>query len=191
MISLKQEQIDWMRADLTRRGLLYPPLREEIVDHVCDAVEAQMHNGTSLMDAYGQVLASFGSHGLNRLNRQTLYAIGTAAMFKNYFVLAWRNLRRHKLPTFINLLGLVLGISSCLLIMRYVQHERSYDDYHHDADRIYRLTTKLTFGGKEDHSAFSQYALGTQLTRNYPGVEKVIRLRFNKDYQLTRNKINR
>ncbi len=186
---LKQEQIDWIRADLSRRGVLYPPLREEIVDHVCDAVEAQMHGGTPFMDAYAQVLASFGPHGLTHLNQQTLYAIGTAAMFKNYFILAWRNLRRHKLPTGINLLGLVLGISSSLLIIRYVQHERSYDDYHRNAGRIYRLTTNLTFSGREEHAAFSQYTLGTRLALDYPEVEKVIRLRYNHNYRVTREKI--
>ncbi len=85
MISLKQEQIDWIRADLARRGLLYPPLREEIVDHVCDAVEAKINGGTPFMDAYGQVLSSFGPYGLTQLNQQTLYAIGSSHQKKGIF----------------------------------------------------------------------------------------------------------
>ena len=65
-------------------------------------------------------------------------------IFKSYVISAWRSLKRQKLASSINRLGLVVSIASCVLIMLYVQYELSYDNYHHKADRIFRLTTQLT-----------------------------------------------
>ena len=60
-------------------------------------------------------------------------------MFKNYFKIAVRNLWRHKVFSFINILGLAVGISACFLIYLYVSFETSYDNFHSKADRIYRV----------------------------------------------------
>lgn len=176
MVALKHEQTEWIRADLTRKGLLYPPLREEIVDHICDAVEAEMASGIPFMDAYGKVVASFGPKGLSELNHQTFYAIGKAAMLRNYLTLAVRNLRSRWLYTGINLSGLVLGLSSCLLILVYVRNEWRYDRHHVNADRIYRITTQTISDDEEQHAAISSGFLRARLEENYPEVAHVIRL---------------
>ena len=55
-------------------------------------------------------------------------------MFRNYLLTAWRNLVQQRVYSLINLLGLALGITCCLLISLYVQHELAYDDYHEHAD---------------------------------------------------------
>ncbi len=60
-------------------------------------------------------------------------------MVKNYFKIALRSLAKHRGYTLINMLGLTLGITTCLLICLYVQHELSYDRFHEKADHIYRL----------------------------------------------------
>ncbi|NJO02780.1 MAG: FtsX-like permease family protein [Bacteroidia bacterium] len=60
-------------------------------------------------------------------------------MYKNYFKIAWRNLRRQKLYSFINIGGLAIGLTCFILIFLYVQHELSYDRFYPDADRIYRV----------------------------------------------------
>ncbi len=60
-------------------------------------------------------------------------------MFKNYLKIAVRNLRKHKGYTFINIFGLAVGMTCCLLIMLYVQHELSYDRFHQNANRIFRI----------------------------------------------------
>ena len=52
------------------------------------------------------------------------------AMFRNYSIVAWRNLIKKKAYSFINIFGLGLGIASCLLIFMFVQDELSYDNYH-------------------------------------------------------------
>lgn len=60
-------------------------------------------------------------------------------MFKNYFKIAWRNLKRNKFISFINLFGLTVGLSCCLLIAIYILNELSYDRYNKNAGNIYRI----------------------------------------------------
>jgi putative ABC transport system permease protein len=67
-------------------------------------------------------------------------------MIKNYFVLFVRNLTRQKLFSFINLLGLTVSMMSTLLIFLYVRHEFSFDRFHKDADRIYRVNQTFIWG---------------------------------------------
>ncbi len=61
----------------------------------------------------------------------------------NYIKLAWRNLAKRKLYSFINIGGLAAGLCACMLIMLYVAHELSYDRFHKDSDRIYSLMEKI------------------------------------------------
>ena len=63
-------------------------------------------------------------------------------MFKNYFKTAWRNIRKNKLFSAINILGLSIGIATCFIIMLYVQDELSYDRFNEKADRTYRVAFK-------------------------------------------------
>lgn len=60
-------------------------------------------------------------------------------MFKNYLIVASRNLMRHKAYTFINVIGLAIGLTCSTLILLYLQHEFSYDRHHSRADRIHRI----------------------------------------------------
>ena len=60
-------------------------------------------------------------------------------MFKHYCTSAIRNIRRNKAFASITILGLSIGIATCLLIMQYVDHELSYDRFHEKAARIYRI----------------------------------------------------
>jgi predicted permease len=65
-------------------------------------------------------------------------------MFQSYFKIAYRNLWRHKLHTAINVIGLAIGISACLVIFLLVHFEQSFDRFHPDKERIYRITTKYS-----------------------------------------------
>ena len=60
-------------------------------------------------------------------------------MLKNYLLIALRNLRKSKVYSFINIFGLSIGIASCLLILLFVQNELTFDQFHENADDIYRL----------------------------------------------------
>lgn len=64
-------------------------------------------------------------------------------MFKNYFKIAWRNITRHKIYTIINVFGLALGICACMVIYLITSYEFSFDRFHKDGDRIYRIVGEL------------------------------------------------
>ena len=70
-------------------------------------------------------------------------------MLRNYFKTAWRNLIRNKTFSVINIGGLSLGLAACWLIMLYVSNELSYDRYHANAGRIYRIAQHATWGGRK------------------------------------------
>jgi len=70
------------------------------------------------------------------ISRLTCHPDREKTMFENYLKVAVRNLLRYKAYSFINISGLALGITCCILILMYVQHELSYDRYHENADRI-------------------------------------------------------
>ncbi|MBL7875892.1 MAG: ABC transporter permease [Cyclobacteriaceae bacterium] len=72
-------------------------------------------------------------------------------MVKNYFVLFVRNLKRQRLFSIINLLGLTVSIASTVLIYIYVTHEFSYDRFHAHADRIYRVNQTFIWGENSDN----------------------------------------
>ena len=67
-------------------------------------------------------------------------------MIRNYFKTAFRNLLRNKGFTILNVLGLSLGLASCLLITFYVVDELSYDHYNTNVNRIYRVNEDLKLG---------------------------------------------
>src|ERR1041385_7534196 len=98
-------------------------------------------------------------------------------MIKNYLIVAWRNLFKHKGFSFTNITGLALGMASCLLILQYVNVERSYDTFEKDGDRIYRLKQDRYDQGK----LTTEWAAGTagiaQLVKqNFPEVEAVTKM---------------
>ena len=61
-------------------------------------------------------------------------------MIKNYLKIAWRNLMKYKYISFINLFGLTVGLTCCLLIMTYIINELSYDRYNINGENTYRVT---------------------------------------------------
>ena len=97
-------------------------------------------------------------------------------MLRNYLKIAWRNLVLHKAFTAINIVGLAVGLATCLLIVLFVLHELSYDRYHAKADRTYRLIIYGQISGKEVKAAESSVPAGTALAHDYAGIEAVTRL---------------
>ena len=68
-------------------------------------------------------------------------------MIKNYLVVAWRNLLKNKIYSFLNITGLAVGLASFLLIALYMMDEVSYDRYNINADRIYRINSDINWVG--------------------------------------------
>lgn len=90
-------------------------------------------------------------------------------MFKNYLKVAFRNLKKRSGFTFINILGLAIGVACCLLIAIYVLNEVRYDDFHKKSDRIYRVTQKTVTTSKEEVGASTPFPVGPTLENDYPG----------------------
>jgi putative ABC transport system permease protein len=97
-------------------------------------------------------------------------------MIKNYLKIAWRNLIRNKTFSFINILGLAMGLSCFLLISLYVLDELSYDKFNENADRIYRINSNIRFGGTELNMPLSSDMTGQVLKKDYPQVEQYARI---------------
>lgn len=96
-------------------------------------------------------------------------------MIKNYLLIAWRNLLKNKVISFINIIGLVIGLLASLLIFIYVSYERSFDKCYPDADRIYRLINIRNYSSHVDESAGCVVQLGPTLKETYPEVEQYTR----------------
>jgi putative ABC transport system permease protein len=96
-------------------------------------------------------------------------------MIRNYFKTAIRTLLKNKGFTVLNVLGLSVGLATCLLIVFYVVDELSYDRYNTKADRIYRITEEVKLNGHENSYASSEAPLLNAL-KDFPGIERSTRL---------------
>ena len=98
-------------------------------------------------------------------------------MIKNYIKTAFRSLRKNKGFTAINVLGLALGLATCLLIVFYVVDELSYDRYNVNASRIYRVNEDLKLGDNKVQYAVCMAPLAQTLKNDFPDVENTARLK--------------
>jgi putative ABC transport system permease protein len=105
------------------------------------------------------------------------YALSLSlTMLQNYIRIAWRNLLKHKLFSFINISGLAIGIAACLIIFIYTRHELTYDQYNKNAERIARITTTVHAPGSDIAMAPSPALLAPTLERDYPEIEAAVRI---------------
>ncbi len=100
-------------------------------------------------------------------------------MFKNYFKTTFRNLRKNKLYGAINVFGLTIGLSACLLIGIYIIHELSYDKFNTNAKRIVRTTMEYAQAGTVSTTAQTGTKVGPQFKRTFPLVEEYARTFIN------------
>jgi putative ABC transport system permease protein len=100
-------------------------------------------------------------------------------MLRNYLSLktSFRSLWKSKGFSAINIVGLAIGLSTCLLILIFVMDELGYDRYNVKADRIYRLDGDIKFGGNHFILAVAPAPAGPAVRRDYPEVEKEVRFR--------------
>ena len=97
-------------------------------------------------------------------------------MIRNYIKIAIRNILRYKGYAAINILGLAIGMATCIVIARYVQDEMSYDAWHPGADRIYRVIRETKAGGRSEMQAATSGPLAEALESDFPDVEEAVRL---------------
>src|SRR5882672_1675568 len=99
-------------------------------------------------------------------------------MFRNFIKIAFRNFTKRKAYAAINITGLAIGITCCLLIFEYVAYERSYDNFHEKGDRIYRVQDEEYQNGRlVVPCAAAMPGVAPAMKREFPEVEDAFRLR--------------
>lgn len=112
-------------------------------------------------------------------------------MWKTNLTLAIRSIFKNKSNSFINLAGLTVGITACLLIALFVQHERSYDQWNPQLDRLVRVTTDIKFGEMQLDMATSAAPVGPDATEMIPEIKSFARIRKYGDFLIkTENQTN-
>jgi len=97
-------------------------------------------------------------------------------MLKNYIKVAWRNITKSKLFSLINVLGLSIGLTCCMLISLYILNETHYDAYHINAREIYQVGTTFIGYGKTDKLPNTPAALGETMEHAFPEIVRTARL---------------
>lgn len=97
-------------------------------------------------------------------------------MLKNYFKIAFRNLWKHRVFSFINITGLAVGMTACFLIFLYVKFELSYDSFHSKADRVYRMVCDIKTPTETINAAATAWAMAPNVQNDFPEVESFVRI---------------
>jgi putative ABC transport system permease protein len=126
----------------------------------------QKGKSSALFWIWGQVFSVMASS----LKRSLLFG-GT--MFINYLKITFRNIKRHKAFSFINIIGLGIGLAISLFIVLWVQDELSHDRFHKNYKNIYRIVERWVISdGSINPGATTPYPLGPALRDNYPEIEE-------------------
>lgn len=101
-------------------------------------------------------------------------------MFKDIFIAAYRSLLKNKSHSLLNMIGLTLGITSCLMIFLVIRYELSFDTFHSKADRIYRITTTM-FHEANDYFPGASYPVGETVKEEFPEIGQVATVYFENE----------
>ena len=161
---------------------------EELESSLRDRVDALTEAGLSEEAAFNEALRRMGTYGAaeeeyrkvywGKITRQHQWRPELQwrlSMLKNYLVVALRNLLRQKGYSFINIVGLAVGIACCLVVFLYVLDELSYDQFHEELEHLYRVHEVMGETGEEWASA--PWAVAEVLQQTYGDRVEVARLR--------------
>lgn len=97
-------------------------------------------------------------------------------MIQNYLKIAFRSLLKHKVYSIINIMGLAIGIASCVLIVLFITDEFSYDSFHAKGDRIYKVALERIYPGHSTHYAVIPHSFGDAMQQDFPEVGSVLKM---------------
>ncbi len=145
--------------------------------------ESEFHGSEELLEEYDDRLQTLGACKARRWFRIQVFrsfpayikysCLWSFYMFKNYFISALRNIKRNKVFSAINLTGLALGMTSCFLILVWVQDELSYDRFHAHVDSLHIVHMQPE--GTDDHYTHGPGPLAPTLKREYPEIVNACR----------------
>jgi putative ABC transport system permease protein len=156
--------------------LLTRLLRSDLAEEVRGDLEEKFYSDLKNKSAFKAKL-NYWYEVLNYLRpfairKSRLNQLNNYDMFQSYFKIGWRNLVHNKGFSFINIFGLAIGMTACVLIMLYVADEMSYDKHHKDGDRVYRIASEVK--GEKYVAVSAPMAEG--LKKDFPEVEQSTRL---------------
>src|SRR5690606_15395018 len=97
-------------------------------------------------------------------------------MFRNYLIIALRQLRKQKVFSFINILGLSLGITCCVLLALFIKDELSYEKHYEGHENIYRITSTLVINNGSNKLPTSSPPIATTMLQEFPELENAVRV---------------
>ncbi len=179
----------WRRS-LEHRDPILPDDLEELEQHVRDQVAALTDRGLTPRDAFERTIAEMGNQSeieaafrevhwpkLRRKGIARRHLATRIGFLAGDLRIALRSLIKRKGFAVIHILGLAVGLAAGLLILQYVAHERSYDDFHADADRIHRIRMDVFRGEERLFKVATTYpAVGPTIEETFPEVDAFTRL---------------
>ena len=155
---------------LLKRMTIYNE-RHSIVDDFNDTFQ-EIYNADGISKAkywyWINVLKSFPEYF-------RLLAFWRTIMFTNYLKIAFRNITKHRLFSTINIVGLAIGMAVCMIILLWVQRETSFDHFHKNANRIYRIERELFRDNFHSRWPITSGAYKQSLEDDYPEIEHAVR----------------
>ena len=109
-------------------------------------------------------------------------------MFKNYLKIAYRNIIKQKTYSIINIFGLALGLTACILVGLYIYQDFNYDNYHANGENIYRVSVEIVTPNETFNVAETPALVAPTLKQNYPEIDKISRIFFAKNDLITYEK---
>ncbi len=130
-----------------------------------------------------QVFRLLFSYGLKKrrsnASYSNYYSVNSMAMLSNHFKIAIRNFSKHKLFTSLNILGLALGMSVCLLALTISVAIYKSDEFHEKKDRIYQLNTYIDDKSEDRTYGSTFHAVGDHMKASYPFIEEIVNIKSN------------
>ena len=187
MFHLNKAVLTWKKS-LRNNPSLEDGYIEELESHLRDKIDAYVNKGMSEEEAFKKAKEGIGNakkisaeyfktdtkHIRGKRSRQAPKWI--PVLVWNYLKTGMRVIKRYKGYSFINIFGLAVGITSCILILLYILNETSYDKFYKNSDDIYRVAVERKFPNQKLKSAATERPLAKYLKDNLPGVIEATRI---------------
>jgi putative ABC transport system permease protein len=183
-----EDAIKQWRKDLNHSEALEDGAKTELECHLRDKIEYLASQGRSEEEAFAEAVSKIGTTdtlGAEYYKATTRHLSGRPPwqksrwmppLLSNYLKIGLRKVRRQKVYSFINIVGLAVGLACCAVIILYVTNELTYDSYHPDTERIFRIGTHRISQVGEHSMAATPAPLALELKASYPQVEHAVRI---------------
>ena len=179
MFNLEKSISSWLKKFRKHRAFGHGEIREMEL-HLRDHIEDLVAEGLTEENAFNKAVEEFGeipSMADEEFNNKKIHSKIPLAMYRNYFKIAIRSFTKQPFFTFLNTIGLAIGMCGALLIALYIYDDLSYDKSFADADRIYRINIDNKTAGELTKFSSVSGPLAEVMREDYPHLEIVTRFR--------------